>query len=249
MAQIGSLDWVHVFVDVPHAVAAQTRVFWSRALCWATGDPWGQHPEFTTLLPPDGDPYVHVQEVGDDDARVHPDIVVDDLDEARDQAVALGASAGTRAQAWQVMRSPGGLPFCLCRHPASGSRPPGTQHEGGWRSRLAKLCIDAPEQQFDRELVFWQQVTGWQSSRSSRPEYTDLLAPRPVPLRLLLQRLEPHDTGTTVRAHIDLGSDDIDAEARRLTTLGARHAERFDGWALMSDPAGLPFCVTASSPD
>jgi predicted enzyme related to lactoylglutathione lyase len=247
MAKVGSLQWVHVFVDVPPDVAEQTRGFWSRALCWTTGEPWERHPQFSTLLPPDGDSYVHVQEIGDD-ARIHLDLVVDDLDEARERVVALGATVGTRTQWWQVMRSPGGLPFCLCLQPADGSRPPGTRHEEGHRSRLAQVCIDAPAQQFDRELEFWQQVTGWQTARSGRPEFVDLVGPEHATLQLLLQRLGDDDTGTTVRAHIDLGSDDRDAEAERLVGVGAHYVEKFDGWIVLRDPAGLEFCVTGKSP-
>ncbi|MDQ4008714.1 MAG: VOC family protein [Actinomycetota bacterium] len=248
MAKVGSLRWVHVFVDVPDDVAEQTREFWSRALCWPTGEPWEQHPEYTSLRPPEGDSYVHVQVIGDD-ARIHLDLVVDDLDEARARVVALGSTAGTRAERWQVMRSPGGLPFCLCLHPAGGIRPPGTAHEGGHRSRLAQVCIDAPAPLFDRELEFWRQVTGWQTSRSGRPEFTDLVGPEDATLQLLLQRLDDHDPGTTVRAHIDLGSDDRDAEAERLVGIGAHYVERFDGWIVLRDAAGLDFCVTGKSPE
>jgi hypothetical protein len=247
MAEVGNLHWVHVFIDVPPDTAETARTFWSRALCWPPGDPWDATPEFTSLVPPAGDPYVHVQEV-DDRPRVHLDVVVDDLDEARNEVAALGAEVGTRAPAWQVMRSPGGLPFCLCLEPANGTRPPGTQHDGGHSSRLAQLCIDAPADVFEKELAFWKQVTGWQVGRSGRPEFVDLVGPASAPLQLLLQRLEPDDGDTTTRAHIDLGSDDRDAEAARLVDLGARYVEKFSGWILLVDPAGLPFCVTGKSP-
>ncbi len=247
MAGIGALEWAHVFIDVPSDTAGAARAFWSRALCWPPGPPWEGHPEFTTLVPPEGDAYVHVQEV-DDEPRIHVDVVVDDLDEARNEVVDLGAETGARTATWQVMRSPGGLPFCLCREPVDGVRPPGTGHDDGHRSRLAQVCIDAPAEAFERELAFWKQVTGWEVHRSGRPEFTDLVPPAAAPLRLLLQRLGDDDPKERTRAHIDLGSDDIDAEAERLTALGARYVDRFSGWALLVDPAGLPFCVTGKSP-
>jgi hypothetical protein len=247
MAAIGQLDRIHVFIDVPPDTADQAHAFWSRALGWQVGEPWPGHPEFTTLLPPHGHSYVHVQEV-DDSPRVHVDVEVDDLDVARDRLVDLGATPGMRTQMWQVMGSPGRLPFCLCTT-SDEPRPGGTTWPEGHRSRLAQVCIDAPGQLFDRELAFWRQVTGWQTSGSGRPEFTDLVGPGHATLQLLLQRLGDDDPGTTVRAHIDLGSDDIDAEAARLRALGARLVDRYTGWALLVDPAGLPFCVTGNSPE
>lgn len=247
MAAIGALEWVHVFIDVPPGRAEVARDFWSRALVWDRDHPWPDNPEFTSLLPARGSPYVHVQEV-DDEPRVHLDVVVDDLDEARNQVSDLGAQIGPRIQTWQVMRSPGGLPFCLCLEPVNGTRPPGTPHGDGHHSRLAQVCIDAPAEVFEKELAFWKQVTGWEVSRSGRPEFVDLVGPSSAPLQLLLQRLGSDDTGTTTRAHIDLGSDDRDAEAARLVDLGARYVEKFSGWILLLDPAGLPFCVTGKSP-
>jgi predicted enzyme related to lactoylglutathione lyase len=255
MAGIGALDWMHVFVDVPPAAASTTRAFWSRALGWQTGPQWAQHPEFRSLIPDAGDRYVHVQEI-DGDPRVHLDVVVDDLDIARDTLLDQGAEAAPRTAEWQVMRSPGGFPFCLCRKPAVGRRPPATRHNGH-RSRLVQVCIDAPADRFEREVAFWQEATGWDYHPSPHnPELADLRGPATAPLRLLMQRLGADDPGTTTRAHIDLGSDDLDAEADRLVSFGARkvgpgkgYVDRTRGWVLMADPAGLPFCVTSKPPN
>jgi predicted enzyme related to lactoylglutathione lyase len=246
MAAIGELDWVHVFVDLPADTVERTRAFWSRALGWPVGQPWQEHPEFTTLLPPRGRSYVHVQQV-EDRPRVHVDLEVDDIDVARDRLVELGATAGMRTRWWQVMGSPGGLPFCLCTT-GDEPRPGPAAWPEGHSSRLVQVCIDAPAPLFDRELAFWEHATGWRRERSGREEFTDLVGPPEAPLRLLLQRLDPGDAGTTVRAHLDVGSDAVDAEAGRLGDLGARFVDRFPRWALLADPAGLPFCVIDRSP-
>jgi len=255
MARIGALDWIHVFVDVPPEAASTTRTFWSKALGWETGPPWTQHPEFRSLIPDAGDPYVHVQEI-DGEPRVHLDLVVDDLDTARDALLDLGAEAAARTAQWQVMRSPGGFPFCLCREPAAGSRPPAAQHDGH-SSRLVQVCIDAPGDRFEREVAFWREATGWYYQPSPHhPELADLRGSATAPVRLLMQRLGFDDPGRTTRAHIDLGSDDLDAEADRLVSLGARkvgpgkgYVDRTRGWVLMADPTGMPFCVTSKPPD
>ena len=246
MPRIGQVTWVHVFVDVPPAHADASRTFWSQALRWPPGISWDNHPEFTSLEPPHGDSYVHVQEVGEADSpRIHLDFVVDDLDEARKALVGIGAQVGPRLPGWQVMASPGGLPFCLCRQPAKGIRPPGAVHDDGHRSRLTQVCIDIPADRFERERTFWTTMTGWHTSSGGREEFTDLVGPEDAPLRFLLQRLGPDADATTTRAHIDLGSGgDIDTEAERLTGLGATFVERFGGWAVMVDPTGMTFCVT-----
>ena len=43
--------------------------------------------------------------------------------------------------------------------------------------------------------------------------------------------------------HVDIESDDIDAEVARLTAAGAQEMSRHHDWVVMRDPAGLLFCV------
>ena len=48
------------------------------------------------------------------------------------------------------------------------------------------------------------------------------------------------------RAHLDLSSDDLEGEARRLEALGATrlaHQPDDGGWVAMADPAGNEFCL------
>jgi predicted enzyme related to lactoylglutathione lyase len=52
------------------------------------------------------------------------------------------------------------------------------------------------------------------------------------------------------RVHLDIETDDIDAEALRLEALGAKKVERVKGWWVMEAPTGQRFCVVrASKPD
>jgi hypothetical protein len=58
------------------------------------------------------------------------------------------------------------------------------------------------------------------------------------------------DVGQTApRVHLDLHTDDVEAEVARLTALGAHEVARFDGWVVCEDPSGLPFCVVAVASD
>jgi hypothetical protein len=43
--------------------------------------------------------------------------------------------------------------------------------------------------------------------------------------------------------HLDIHTDDLDAEVDRLERLGAQRVQRGHSWWVMRDPAGLLFCV------
>ena len=45
------------------------------------------------------------------------------------------------------------------------------------------------------------------------------------------------------RVHLDIETDDKEAEVARLVELGAREVERFPRWIVMEAPTGHRFCV------
>jgi len=45
------------------------------------------------------------------------------------------------------------------------------------------------------------------------------------------------------RIHLDIESDDIEAEVQRLEALGARRIEDVKSWVVMEAPTGQRFCV------
>ena len=47
------------------------------------------------------------------------------------------------------------------------------------------------------------------------------------------------------RPHLDIETDDIEAEAERLERLGARKIERLPRWWVMEAPSGQRFCVVS----
>jgi glyoxalase superfamily protein len=111
-------------------------------------------------------------------------------------------------------------------------------------SRLLKIVIDVPPGQHDRELAFWNAATGASLERFDRhPEYHGGHLPG-SDLWLLVQRL---DDGPG-RVHVDIHTDDLDAEVARLEKLGAERVQQVHGWWVMCDPAGLLFCVLPSTP-
>jgi hypothetical protein len=112
-------------------------------------------------------------------------------------------------------------------------------------SRLYKVVIDVPEGDHGRELTFWQEATGQPLPQVQRyPEYHGASLPGDV-FALLIQRL---GTGSA-RVHLDIHTDDLEAETARLEALGARRLQLVhDHWQVMEDPAGLPFCVIPQPP-
>jgi hypothetical protein len=112
-------------------------------------------------------------------------------------------------------------------------------------SRLYKAVIDVPEGDHDKELTFWQEATGQTLTRGQRyPEYHGSSLPGDA-FALLIQRI---GTGPA-RVHLDIHTDDLEAEITRLEALGARRLRLVDDhWWIMQDPAGLPFCVLPELP-
>jgi hypothetical protein len=113
-----------------------------------------------------------------------------------------------------------------------------------------QICIDSPPSVHDQEVAFWLAATGWRWREGDHDEFAGkLYPPTGSSAQLLLQRLGSDDAATAVRAHIDLGTDDVEAEATRLGQLGAIRLGPGRGWIVLSDPVGMVFCVTGNSPD
>jgi glyoxalase superfamily protein len=106
-------------------------------------------------------------------------------------------------------------------------------------SRLTKIVIDVPQEVHDHELAFWQGAMGQEFAHfRTHPEYhgADLHGHN---LGMLVQRIG----GGQPRMHVDIHTDDMDAEVARLEALGAKREFKSFSWWVMSDPAGLLFCV------
>ena len=147
------VNWLYVSFDVPADAAGAAESFWPAVLGWQLGEPWEGHPEFRSLRPPSGDMYAHVQRV-DGPIAIHFDLGVDDVAAAAGpRLVAIGATQVSDFDIWRVMRSPGGLAFCLV--PGGGeSVPAPSEWPDGHRSRLVQLCVDSPADLHDGEVAF-----------------------------------------------------------------------------------------------
>jgi predicted enzyme related to lactoylglutathione lyase len=114
------------------------------------------------------------------------------------------------------------------------------------RSRLCQIVIDVSD--LDAGVAFWTAALGASEERisdRSMPIYRRLRLPDSE-LRVLLQRTADAKAGKE-RVHLDIETDDLDAEVRRLEALGAsrwnlQQERGFTFWVLR-DPWQNEFCV------
>jgi glyoxalase superfamily protein len=111
------------------------------------------------------------------------------------------------------------------------------------RSRVGVVLIDHPAGGYDAAAAFWAATTGTPREPGTAPPDDDpyeSLADQPGGVHLAMQRT---GAGTPPRVHLDVETDDVAAEVARLVALGATVTTQHDGWAVLADPGGLPFCV------
>jgi predicted enzyme related to lactoylglutathione lyase len=108
------------------------------------------------------------------------------------------------------------------------------------KSRLGAVVIDCETDDLDREAEFWSRALGGAAKRSPDPgdeNYIELETAAGE-MNVLLQKVE-HPS----RVHLDIETDDIEAEAARLEKLGARRIARIKRWWVMEAPSGHRFCL------
>lgn len=237
--------WLSAFLDLPAEGFDRSVAFWSAVTGFSVSPPRGEHGEFATLVPPDGDDYLRVQRLGSGPARLHLDLHVDDPRAAADRAVARGAiELADRGHV--TVRSPGGLTLCFVTHPAS-LRPSPAGFPGVQRTMVYQVCLDLPRASYDVEAGFWAGLLGAAPEvLARRPEFSWLRPAAGWALDVLVQRLDRPDGPAT--AHLDLGTTDRAAEVERHVALGAEPVVVEEFWTVLRDPAGLAYCVTDRDP-
>lgn len=115
------------------------------------------------------------------------------------------------------------------------------EHAMSHLSRLAGFIIDCHTDDLDAAAAFWSNALGVTiadpKAGDDEVEYQQF-GNTPGDLHIEVQKVE-HPS----RVHLDIESDDVDAEAERLERLGAKKIAFVKRWWLMEAPTGQRFCV------
>ncbi|MEO7326879.1 MAG: VOC family protein [Dokdonella sp.] len=109
------------------------------------------------------------------------------------------------------------------------------------RSRLCTIVIDCQVDDLAPAAEFWSRALGKPIASVDQDgdgRYAELETADDEPI-ILLQRVN-HES----RVHMDIETDDLEAEALRLESLGAKRvALCHDRWWVMQAPTGHRFCI------
>jgi hypothetical protein len=106
-------------------------------------------------------------------------------------------------------------------------------------SRLASFVIDCNVDDIHQAAAFWSAALGRELKPNDDPSdtYRELASSLDEP-QVLLQRVD-HES----RIHLDIESDDLEAEVNRLEALGAKRIAFVKRWWVLESPTGQRFCV------
>ncbi len=106
------------------------------------------------------------------------------------------------------------------------------------RSRLSTLLIDVPSASASRSAQFWSSALGARTEvEPDEPQYTGLRDVVPG-LVTAVQAVDDEP-----RYHVDLETDDVEAEVARLLALGAVEVSAWQGCRTLRAPGGHLLCV------
>jgi predicted enzyme related to lactoylglutathione lyase len=112
------------------------------------------------------------------------------------------------------------------------------------KSKLSGFIIDCQTTDLDRSADFWGNALGM-AVRALPPGEGEIY-----------KRLEDNQHGLHIevqavshesRVHLDIETNDIEAEVQRLEKLGAKRVEMVRTWWVMEAPTGQRFCVVRAN--
>jgi predicted enzyme related to lactoylglutathione lyase len=109
------------------------------------------------------------------------------------------------------------------------------------KSRLAGFIIDCRTEDLEQAGQFWSAALGYSLrplAEESGPDKYRQMQTGPDGLHIEVQKVD-HDS----RVHLDIETDDIEAEVQRLEKLGAKRIQQYPRWWIMEAPTGQRFCV------
>jgi predicted enzyme related to lactoylglutathione lyase len=213
------VHWVYAFIDRPAERFESAATFWTTVLKWPLSPRRGEHDEFATLVPPEGDAYVKLQAV-EEGGGMHLDLSVADVRALADRAAGLGARVVADHDRYVVLASPGGQLFCAVPWHGEARRPPRAARSSGRRAASTRSSSMSTRRGADERA----RLLGRAHARSARPARTAAGSSRP--------------SGAA-----DLGSPDLACSDRTLVRAwhernGATVVAEHPQWTVMRDPAG-----------
>lgn len=114
------------------------------------------------------------------------------------------------------------------------------------KSKLAGFIIDCQTEELPDAARFWSEALGMEVEELPGEEgekYTRLLD-KSGQLHIEVQAVD-HES----RVHLDIETDNIEAEISRLQQLGATVVDHVSSWCVMQAPTGQRFCVVRKASD
>lgn len=108
------------------------------------------------------------------------------------------------------------------------------------KSKLAGFIIDCKTDELSAAAQFWGDALGMKIKHLPAQEgdkYIQLIDSK-TDLHIEVQSVQ-HDS----RVHLDIETDNIEAEVKRLQALGATIVEYINTWCVMQAPSGHKFCI------
>ena len=114
------------------------------------------------------------------------------------------------------------------------------------KSKLSTVVIDCQSSDLTDAARFWSAALGRKVDATENPatnKYVKLGSGNEE-LIVLVQKVS-HPS----RVHLDIETDDIEVEVKRLEAIGARRLEKVETWWVMEAPTGHRFCVIRAQRD
>jgi predicted enzyme related to lactoylglutathione lyase len=108
------------------------------------------------------------------------------------------------------------------------------------RSQLGGFIIDCQTEDLAAAAEFWRRALGYRVRPSRDPVDNGYVVFDTAEDEL---HIEVQKVDHPSRVHLDVETDDIEAEVRRLEALGARRVRQVHDWWVMEAPTGHRFCV------
>lgn len=210
--------------------------FWSEALGTKPAEFFSPEDQYVSLSHTVGAVRFLLQRVPEPKSaksRLHLDIETDDVASEVVRLESIGARRLRAQDGFRVLSDVCGNEFCVVP-PETPSFPERAIMWGPHQSRVGSIGIDCDD--LAAGVAFWSAALGLEPAAEDGG-YVDLRGDVGG-LRVFLQRV-PEPKSAKSRIHLDIETDDVEAEVARLVALGARRG----GAPVLYDPCGNEFCV------